>query len=99
MSILGYFVSMTNDHSTGLNAALAAELRAEMAAQGLTDEDISGRSELTSQTVGRIRRMDRGINVWYLDQFARALGIAPAELLARASRRLAGADRKGRSAG
>lgn len=77
---------MTN-HDTGLNAAVAAELRAEKAARALTNGDISAKSDFPEVSVQRYLAAKRAIDVHVLDILARALGTDAPTILERASRR------------
>lgn len=81
-----YFGHVTN-HDTGLNAAVAAELRAEKAARGLTNVDISAKSGFPEVSVQRYLAAKRAIDVHVLDVLARALGADAPTILERASRR------------
>lgn len=76
------------DHAKGLNAAVAAEVRAEIAAQGLTNVEVARRMGMNRETFQRYVNMKRGIDTAIIDAIGEALRIDPAELMARGVRRL-----------
>ena len=76
------------DHSKGLNGALAAEVRAEIAAQGLTNVEVARRMDMNRETFQRYVNMKRGIDTAIVDAIGEALAVDPAELMGRAVRRL-----------
>lgn len=83
---------MTNfdrDPATGLNAALAAELRAERAAKHMTIADLAERSGVSRSTLIRMLNAARPISVVPLQDLSEVLGVKTSCLLARAERRLA----------
>lgn len=73
---------------TGLNAAVAAELRAERAAQNLTVQELAARSEVPYASLRRYLAAERNIDVATLYALAGALDTTPAELVAAASERM-----------
>ena len=76
-------------HSTGLNGAVAATLRGEVAAQGLSQADLSARSGIPLVSVQRYLKPSRAIDVATLDQMARALGTDAQTVMMAAAMRLA----------
>lgn len=62
-----------NTHQSGLNGAVAAELRAQRARLGLTQEQVSARSGVPLVTVQRMFAAKRAIDVEVLDKLARAM--------------------------
>lgn len=77
------------DPSKGLNAAVAAELRAEKAASNLTLSDIARLSGVTKGSVQRYLAAERHIDMRTLNALALALGTTPGELIERAQERRA----------
>lgn len=75
------------DHSTGLNGAVAAELRAELARQDLTQKDLARMSGVPAVSVQRYLAPSRAINVNALEKMARALGTSAMQVLAAAAAR------------
>lgn len=77
-----------NSHANGINGAVAAELRAERAALGLTQEQVSGLSGIPLVTVQRLLAAKRAIDVEQLDKLARALGTTAERVMVNAVARL-----------
>jgi transcriptional regulator with XRE-family HTH domain len=73
-----------NHPGTRLNMAVAAEIRAERAAQGLTLEELSNASEIPVRTLIRLTKGERNINVNQLAKIGNALDVDPTELVRRA---------------
>lgn len=73
----------------GLNAAVAAELRAEKAAQGRTNEWLAEQSGLNKGSVRRYLAAERHIDVATLDAMATSLGSTPMMIVEAAQQRLA----------
>lgn len=74
---------------TNANEALVAEIRAEQAALGLTNDMLALRSDIDSQSVGRYLRCERPVNTVNAWKFAKGLKLPASELTARAEARLA----------
>lgn len=81
-----------NDQKTAANQALAAEIRAERAAVGITVRELALRSGVPYGTLNRILPGERDISFGQLTQLAGALGLTPSELSERAVRRMGGMD-------
>lgn len=76
------------DPSTGLNAAVAAELRAEQGRQKIT---VPALAEIADVPYGSLRRYlnaDRHIDVAVLDALASALGLTATDVIRAAQERL-----------
>ena len=81
--------------------AFAAQLRAERAAQGLTQDELSKRSGIGKQTILRIENGQRVMDTAQLGDLCRALGISIITFVMRAEERLQqeqGAGRRERQA-
>lgn len=74
------------------NLALAAEIRAERAASGLTQMQLAEKSGINYETLKFVLKGTRPINVTQIVQLSRAFGIEPAVLVERA---MARAERMG----
>lgn len=72
----------------GLNAAVAAELRAERAAQNLTVQQLAARADVPYASLRRYLAAERYIDVAVLHALAGALGTSSASLVAAAEDRL-----------
>ena len=72
----------------GLNAAVAAELRGERAAKDLTTKQLSERAGIPYASLRRYLGAERHIDVATVAALCGALGLKPAEIVARASERL-----------
>ena len=72
----------------GLNAAVAAELRAERAAQNLTVQELATQSEVPYASLRRYLGAERDIHVSVLAALAEALGTTASELVAAAAVRM-----------
>jgi transcriptional regulator with XRE-family HTH domain len=72
----------------GLNAAVAAELRAERAAQNLTVQQLADRADVPYASLRRYLAAERYIDVAVLHALAVALHTTPAALVAAAEERL-----------
>jgi len=75
------------------SAAVAAELRAERAAQNLTIQDLVERSGLVKVTLLRYLNAQRDIPVPALFAIANGLGVSPGVLLDRAAERARAEER------
>lgn len=69
------------------NRALAAEIRAERAASGLTQAELAEKSGINYQTLKLLLKGTRPINVTQIVQLSQAFGIEPAVLVERAMAR------------
>lgn len=76
------------DPSEGINAAIAAELRAERAAKRLTIDELSDKSGIPRRTLLRLLAAERHINVDQLAGLAVGLGVSQSDLFARGAARL-----------
>jgi transcriptional regulator with XRE-family HTH domain len=72
----------------GLNAAVAAELRAERAAQNLTVQELAVRSDVPYASLRRYLSAERNIDIATLHALSGALGTTAAEIVAAATERL-----------
>lgn len=77
------------DPTKGLNAAVAAELRAERVAQEVTLDDLIDRVSLSRNTVWRLLNCERFITIEALVEIADALGVSVLTIVSRAQERLA----------
>lgn len=84
---IALMVPVERDPSKGLNAAVAAQLRAERAAADLTVEQLAREADMSPVSVQRYLRGKRHIDVAVLFQLAKALEVEPAEIVANAQRR------------
>lgn len=81
-------------------AAVAAQLRAERAASGLTQAEVSKRSGIPFGTYRRLEDGDRVMDTAHLGRLQDVFGLSVQEFIARAERRAAAtADPLSRSAG
>lgn len=69
------------------NLALAAEIRAERAASGLTQAQLAEKSGINYETLKFVLKGTRPINVTQIVQLSQAFGIEPADLVERAMAR------------
>ncbi len=81
-----------NDAARGLNGALAAVLRGELAASDLRQQDLADRSGIPLISVSRYLNARRHIDVKALAALAEALGLSARELVEAAENRLARMD-------
>lgn len=72
----------------GLNAALAATLRAERAATSMTVDRLAAKSGIPKRTLLRLLNAERHINTDHLYALATAFELEPADLIVMAQRRL-----------
>ena len=82
-------VSIAKDPTKGLNAAVAAELRAERVAQEVTFDDLVKRVSLSRNTTWRLLNAERLITIEALVEVADALGVSVLDIVERAEKRLA----------
>jgi len=80
--------AIDKDPRSGLNSAVAAELRAERVAQDVTLEELHQRSGLGRSTVHRALRAERLISIEALAAISAALGVSATTILERAEKRL-----------
>lgn len=80
------------DHAAGLNGALAAAMRGERAAKGLSLDQVADRSGIPVVSVQRYMAGKRAIDVATLAALAEALELSPRELIEAAESRLARMD-------
>lgn len=85
----GVMVNIAKDPAKGLNAAVAAELRAERVAQEITFDDLTERVTLSKSTLLLLFNARRLITIEALVEVAGALGVSVLEIVERAERRLA----------
>lgn len=71
----------------GLNAAVAAELRAEMGRKKISARDLAQLSEIPYGTLRRYLAAERHIDVAVLDQVTGALGVTPVDIVVAAQTR------------
>lgn len=76
------------DPSAGINAAVAAELRAERGAQKVTVDALAQRSGIPKRTLLRLLNAERGIALGPLAAIAEALGVPASLVVSRAEERL-----------
>lgn len=69
---------------TNLTASLRGEIRAEMARQGLTRQSLAVASDMSVWALGRALSGSRDFGFSEVVDVAAALGVSPAELIARA---------------
>ena len=81
--------NIDKDPTKGLNAAVAAELRAERMAQEVAFDDLVERVSLSRATTWRLLNAERLITIEALVEVAGALGVSVLEIVERAERRLA----------
>lgn len=91
----GYIHAMSpvEPPEAGLNAAVAAELRAERAAQDLTVQELADMAGIPFGSLRRYLAAERNIDVATLAALAAALGTTSGEIVAAAEERMA---RRGR---
>lgn len=89
----------THSPADGLNAGLADALRGHLAASTLrTQKRLAEAAGISVETLGRLLRYERHIDVAVLERLAAALGTTSTELMAEAEKRAArgiGRQRKG----
>lgn len=81
--------NIDKDPTKGLNAAVAAELRAERKAQEVTFDDLVERVSLSRATTWRLLNAERLITIEALVELAGALGVSVLDIVERAEKRLA----------
>lgn len=81
-----------SDHASGLNGAVAAELRAELARQGLRQQDLARLSGIPLVSVQRYLAPSRAIGIDVLDKMARALGLDAVRIMSAAGSRIKGSE-------
>lgn len=83
-------VVVNNDPKSAAYSALAAEIRAERAALGITVKELAIRSGVPYGTLNRLLPGAQDFTFSQMAQIATGLGITPAELSDRAVRRMGG---------
>lgn len=84
----GHMSPIEKDPSVGINAAVAAELRAERGAQKITVEALAQRSGVPKRTLLRLLNAERGIAMEPLTAIAGALNVPVSLVVSRAEERL-----------
>lgn len=72
------------DHERGLNGALAAEIRAELAVREKTQTWLADEAGVDRLTLRRYLKAQRAMNTALVEAIAEALQLDPGELMARA---------------
>jgi len=80
------------NYGTDIQAALATQIKAEMAAKDWTQADLAGSANIPTSTLHRYLNGARDIPLPVFAEIARALGLSMIELAQRAERRLEGKD-------
>jgi transcriptional regulator with XRE-family HTH domain len=75
-----------------VSRGLAAQIRAERAASGMTQEQAAKAACMPKMTYRRLETGERVVDVTQLDKLARAFGISMTVLVERAMARTEGAD-------
>ncbi|MGO5193210.1 helix-turn-helix domain-containing protein [Bifidobacterium boum] len=91
----GTMVTVTpveKDPSRGLNALVAATVRAERAARRITVSRPAEMSGMSKRTLVRLLNGERGFDVAQLDAVAVALGLTSVDIVTRAEARAADID-------
>lgn len=78
---------LERDHERGLNGALAAEMRAELAVQNRKQTWLAVRTDMDRVTLRRYLMAERAMNTAIVEVIATALGVDPGELMSRAVQR------------
>lgn len=81
-------VNIAKDPAIGLNGAVAAELRPERAAKGITFDALTERVSLSKSTLLLLFNARRLISLEALVEITSALGISVIEIIERAENRL-----------
>ena len=81
-------VNIAKDPAIGLNGAVAAELRAERAAKGITFDTLTERVNLSKSTLLFLFNARRLISLEALAEITSALDISVIEIIERAENRL-----------
>lgn len=81
--------TIEKDPAVGLNAAVAAELRAERGAQKVTVDALAARSGIPKRTLLRLLNAERGVTLAHLSAITGALDVDAVLILRRAEERLA----------
>ena len=76
------------DPNSGMNAALAATLRAERAAKRMTIDQLADRSGIPKRTLIRLINAERSLNIEHAVSLAEALDLPIEILIERAKARL-----------
>jgi len=78
---------LERDHERGLNGALAAEVRAELAVQNRKQTWLAAKADMDRVTMRRYVMAERAMNTAIVEVIATALGVDAGELMARAVQR------------
>lgn len=78
---------LERDHERGLNGALAAEIRAELAVQDKSQTWLAEATEIDRLTLRRYLKAQRALNTATIEVIAAALDVEPGELMLRAAER------------
>lgn len=87
----GYDWGMTpieKDPARGLNAAIAAELRAERAASRMSFDELAERTGISKRTLLRLLNGERAVTMAYLETICEELGVTMSAIAARAEARM-----------
>ena len=79
---------MTNNYGARLNAAVAAELRAERGAVGMTIAQVIEKSGIGKSQILRLLNNQRAIDMNDLALISHALDVEPNDIMGRAQARL-----------
>ena len=93
---MGTLTSMTTEHTAGQPArertpealAFAAQLRAERAAAGMSQDDLVAATGISKSAIARIETGARVMDTAQLGKFCRAFGISIATFAIRADERM-----------
>lgn len=86
-----YFEGMVNlekPHASGLNGAIAAQLRAERVALGLSNDDLAEQTGIPVVSIQRYLAGTRKIDIGTLEAIAAALGVTATQIVRDAEARL-----------
>lgn len=79
-------------YGNDIQAALVAQVKAEMGAQDMRQKDMAAKVGMQTSTLSRYLSGERDIPMPVVFSFADALGLSVIELVQRAERRLEGKD-------
>lgn len=89
--------TVEKDPSKGLNAALAATLKGELAASGMTFDQLAAKTGISKRTLLRqLSSMERHIDISHAAVMAEQFGLTLAQVLVMAEERM---ERRGRGGG
>lgn len=78
---------LERDHERGLNGALAAEIRAELAVQNRKQTWLALKTDMDRVTLRRYLMAERAMNTALIEAISTALGLDEGELMTRAVQR------------